>query len=96
MKGDTMATTKADPYQDPSYFPPDHKSQAIVKNRIMEGADLALEEQACMKDGSSGPIESFAQGQVDDLLKRAHTQAKADVQEAGRKKSEKEEMHAVK
>ena len=96
MKGDTMATTKADPYQDPSYHPPDQRSQAIMEDRTMEGADLAPETQACIKDECSGQVESFVQGQVDDLLKRTHTQAKTDVHEAEQEKSKKEEMCAAK
>jgi hypothetical protein len=97
VKDDTMATTKADPYQDPSYHLPHHESHAVFENRTVEDADLAPETQDGIPDGipedtkeeGSGQIESFVHGQVDDLLKRTHAQAKREQQAgtagAGRK-----------
>jgi hypothetical protein len=54
MKGDTMATTKADPYRDPAYHSPHHEPQVSMENRAMENramedAELGPETQVCIR-----------------------------------------------
>jgi len=92
MTGDKMANTKADPYQDPAYHPPDPEPHPVVETRTMEPPNLARTTQACIKDDGAERIESFVQGQVDDMLKRTHAQAEADSQQAGQDQAEKREL----